>query len=142
VKLTKQRLKELVKEELEKIQEIYEPTTMGGERVKADMVYFWSILEPCPGGEGACSDGEREYVIGEKGRPMVVAVAGPADRINWTTTRAQASSVFRKNYDLDTRDDNMKLLMHHARGGKNVRALAPRDYEFVAERWWKPHPGE
>jgi len=139
MKISKSKLRQIIKEELEKVQE-QEEYMMGGQRVEADMVYFWSILEPCPAGDGACSDGEREYVYGENEQPMVVAAAGPGDRINWATTRAQAQGVFGQ-LGYDSRDDNMRLLMSSARAGKNVRAMAPRDFELIAEKWWKPHSG-
>ena len=128
MKISKEKRRKMIKEE------ISEP--LGGERIEPNVFYLWSILEPAPvrGPQGA--DEDRQYLIGSKGKPMVVAVVGPANKSSWTHSRHNSARLFRKEFGYDSRDENMRLVAGPT-PQQNARP-SPEGFELVGEDHWRP----
>jgi len=96
MKISKTKLRQIIKEEISQ--------ALDGERIEPNVVYFWSILEPDKrtSFRGA-PDEDRKYLIGSKGKPMVVAVVGPANKSNSAMSRSAAKAIFGKELNYDTR---------------------------------------
>ena len=125
MKLTKAKLRQIIKEEISQ--------ALGGERIEPNVVYFWSILEPASPG---APDEDRKYLIGSKGKPMVVAVVGPANKTSWAFSRASAKRHFGEEFGYDSRDENMRLVAE-PQSQQNARP-SPDGFELVGEEHWSP----
>ena len=129
MKISKAKLRQIIKEE------VYQ--ALDGERIEPNVVYFWSILEPDKrtSFRGA-PDEDRKYLIGSKGKPMVVAVVGPANKSSWVFSRAHAARLFRKEFGYDSRDENMRLVAGPV--SQQNAAPSPDGFELVGEDHWRP----
>ena len=125
MKISKSQLRQIIKEEISQ--------ALDGERIEPNVVYFWSILEPATPG---APDEDRKYLIGSKGKPMVVAVVGPANKSSWVFSRANAAALFRKKFDYDSREENMRLVAGPI-SQQNARP-SPAGFELVGEEHWRP----
>jgi len=125
MKISKAKLRQIIKEEISQ--------ALDGERIEPNVVYFWSILEPAP---LVTPDEDRKYLIGSKGKPMVVAVVGPANKSSWVFSRAHAARLFRKEFGYDVRDENMRLVAG-PQSQQNARP-SPDGFELVGEDHWRP----
>jgi hypothetical protein len=128
MKISKAKLRQIIKEEISQ--------ALDGERIEPNVVYFWSILEPAPlfGPQGA--DEDRKYLIGSKGKPMVVAVVGPANKSSWVHSRHNSKRLFGKEFGYDARDENMRLVAGPV-SQQNARP-SPEGFELVGEDHWRP----